>query len=142
MPRRVANGRGLTKRDYEALANFRYALRHFFAFSETAAAAVGLSAQQHQAMLAIKGTAERDHLSIGEIADRLEIRHHSAVELVKRLEKSNLAQRKNDPSDGRKVHIYLTRKADKLIEDLSQAHINELRNIRPVLQNLIRDLKG
>jgi DNA-binding MarR family transcriptional regulator len=75
----------LGKASYEALADFRFALRNFLAFSEKAAAAAGLTAQQHQAMLAIRGAPEGESLTIGQIASRLMIRHHTAVELVDRL---------------------------------------------------------
>ena len=140
MADRARNKRRLSKSDYEALANLRYALREFMAFSKSAAGAVDLSPQQHQALLAIKGAPNRDHLSIGEISERLMVRHHTAVELVGRLEKRGLIQRKSDPSDARRVHIYLTREASDLIETLSHAHIQELQSIRPALENLLAGL--
>ena len=140
MAGRTRKNRRLSKSNYEALANFRYALRKFMAFSERATGAVDLSPQQHQALLAIKGAPNCDHLSIGEISERLMVRHHTAVELVGRLEKRGLIQRKNDPSDARRGHIYLTRKALELIETLSHAHIQELQSIRPALENLLAGL--
>jgi DNA-binding MarR family transcriptional regulator len=138
----ISKTRRLSKRDYESLANFRYALRGFLAFSETAANAVGLSPQQHQALLAIKGSRNRDRLSIGEIGERLGVRHHTAVELVNRLESRGLIKRKSDANDARRVHVHLTRKAGALIETLSHAHIKELQGIRPALERLISGLSG
>lgn len=72
------------KSDYEALAAFRYALRQFLRFSEDAAATEGLSPQQHQALLAIKGFPGRDSVTIGELAEKLQVRHNSAIGLVDR----------------------------------------------------------
>lgn len=132
--------RRLGKSDYEALANFRYAVREFLAFSESAAVAVDLTPQQHQAMLAIKGAPHRDYLSIGEVGERLLVRHHTAVELIGRLEKRKLVRRKSDPNDARRVQIHLTRKALTLLETLSQEHVRELRSIRPALEKMIAGL--
>src|SRR5579859_1886698 len=75
----------LSKADYEALAEFRWSLRHFLGFSEAAARAAGITPQQHQALLAIKGFPGRDKVSVGELAERLQIEHHSAVGLADRL---------------------------------------------------------
>lgn len=127
----------LPKSSYEALADFRYALRCFFAFSEEAVSAVGLTPQQHQALLAIKGNRESDTLGMKELSSRLFIRHHTAVELVDRLEARALVRRVRDPSDGRRVKIELTPKAERLLQSLSIAHLEELRSIKPALQTLI-----
>src|SRR5262245_41714946 len=96
-------GKTLNKSNYEALADFRYAIRAFLAFSAAAAVKVGLSPQQHQALLAIKGSRDRSSLSIQEIAARLMVRHHSTVELINRLQKLGLVKRARDPLDGRRV---------------------------------------
>jgi DNA-binding MarR family transcriptional regulator len=127
----------LTKSNYEALAEFRFALRAFLAFSVTAASEAGLSPQQHQALLAIKGARGRDSLSVQDIAARLMVRHHSAVELVNRLEKLGLAKRARDVLDGRRVQVLLTQKAEHLLQALSIAHLRELRGIRPALVALL-----
>src|SRR5690606_27936368 len=105
--------------DYAALAEFRYQLRKFLAFSETAAARVGLSSRQHQALLTIKGLARSGGIAVGMLADRLLIRQHSAVELVDRLERAGLAQRGPDPEDGRRVLVSLTPTGERRLRALS-----------------------
>jgi DNA-binding MarR family transcriptional regulator len=130
--------RNLTKDDYVALAQFRRALRGFAAFSERAARDAGLTPQQHQALLAIKGAVGTDTLIIGDLAQTLMIRPHSAVELVDRLAHLGLVERRVDATDHRRVHIALTPQADTLLHELSAAHLNELRAIRPALLDLLR----
>jgi DNA-binding MarR family transcriptional regulator len=127
----------LTKADYQALAAFRRALRQFTAFSELAARRAGLTPQQHQALLAIKGAPGADTLVIGDLAHALLIRPHSAVELVDRLVQLGLAERREDPVDHRRVRIALTPRADSLLSELSTAHFKELRAIRPALLDLL-----
>lgn len=129
--------RKFAKKSYEALADFRYALRRFFAFSEQAAGSAGLTPQQYQALLAVKGARERSDLSIGEIAERLMIRHHSAVELVDRLEMGGLVVRLKDKDDARRVAVRLSSKAERLMDGLAAAHLRELEGIRPVLEQLL-----
>ena len=129
--------RKFAKTSYEALADFRYALRRFFAFSEQAAGDAGLTPQQYQALLAIKGARERSDLSIGEIAERLMIRHHSAVELVDRLEKGGLVVRLKDKDDARRVAVRLSPKAERLMDGLAATHLRELEGIRSVLEQLL-----
>ncbi len=128
----------LRKQDYEALAAFRRALRRFMAFSEQAARTARLTPQQHQVLLAIKGAPGRDVLSVGEIAAALMIRPHSAVELIDRLVQLGLVERRADAADHRRVNIALTEAADAALEDLSTAHLEELRRIRPALAGLLR----
>ncbi len=132
---------GLTKANYEALAEFRYALRKFLAFSEEAASTAGLSPQQHQALLAIKGAPGIDWLSISQIADRLLIRHHTAVELVDRLAGLGLVARKADPSDGRRIQVSVTKDGETALRELSSIHIEELKNIRPTLRKLLKQFE-
>jgi len=129
--------RKFPKQSYEALADFRYALRSFFAFSEQAAGAAGLSPQQYQALLAIKGARDRSELGIREIADRLMVRHHTAVELVDRLAKNGFVTRTKDESDARRVLVRLTAKAERTMDGLAAAHLRELKGIRPVLEQLL-----
>jgi DNA-binding MarR family transcriptional regulator len=132
--------RRVTKDDYVALAEFRLALRTFLNFSGEAARAAGLSPQQHQALLAIKGFAERDSVTIGELAAKLFLRHHSAVGLVDRLVKKRLLKRSPDPEDRRKVHVSLTSQGEALIDQLSSVHRNELRRIGPELRRRLETL--
>ena len=94
--------------DYETLARFRYELRRFLAFSEVEANRSGLTAQQHQALMAIRGFSSREPMSIGDLARYMLIRHHTAVELVDRMVKLKIISRSIDPSDGRRVLLELT----------------------------------
>src|SRR5437588_7061226 len=89
--------------DYRALAEFRYQIRRFLRFSEEAAYAAGLEPQQHQLLLAIKGLPEGRKATIGELAERLQLRHHSTVELIDRLVKRELVERHRDEEDQRRV---------------------------------------
>ncbi len=127
--------------DYRALADFRFALREFRAFSEAAAADVGLTSQQHQALLTIKGVGEDNGLSIGKLAERLLIRQHSAVELANRLESAGLAIRAPDPSDGRRVLLRLTAEGEDVLRSLSSSHLHELRSVGPALMQILLDLQ-
>ncbi len=134
--------RRVTKSEYETLANFRYALRQLLHSSEAAALSVGLTPQQHQALLAIKGHPGRDHLTVGELAHRLHIEHHSAVGLVNRLVSQGLAQRERSSDDKRRVYVSLTSQGDELLERLSTAHRAELRRIPPQLQEFLAKAGG
>ncbi len=124
----MAQEKPLDKAEYEALAAFRYGLRSFLHFSEEAANGVGLTPQQHQALLAIKGFPDRDRITIGELAERLRLRHHSAVVRMK------------SPDDGRQVLIALSRHGEEILEQLSAAHRDQLKIIGPELSDLIRRL--
>lgn len=132
--------RGLSATDYGRLAEFRYVLRHFLIFSENAASATGLSAQQHQALLAIKGARGATPVTAGLLAERLGIRHHSAVGLLDRLAGKNLIRRQRNREDRRQVLILLTPKAERLLARLSAAHQGELRRIAPLLRGLLTQL--
>lgn len=123
--------------DYRALAEFRAALRQFLAFSGDAAQTVGLTPQQHQALLVVMGAEEGVPVTIGYLAKRLLLKHHSTVELVDRLTELDLVKRQPDPGDRRRVLIGLTPKARRLLSRLSTAHLEELRRIRPVFAALL-----
>ena len=127
----------IAKADYEALAEFRHALREFLDFSQEAARQAGLAPQQHQALLAIKGYPGRDEVTVKELAERLLLRHHSAVELIDRLEGLGLLRRKADPEDGRRVRVALTAKAERRLADLSATHLEEIRRLGPGLGMLL-----
>ena len=133
----------LSKAEYRLLAAFRYHLRRFLRFSEEAAQAAGLTPRQYQALLAIKGFPQRERVTIGELAEQLQIVHHAAVELVDRLSAQKLVERQNDHEDGRKVFVKLSRSGSKILEKLSAAHRQELRRLGPhilaLLENLILD---
>jgi len=123
--------------DYRALADFRYALRQFLEFSGSAAKSVGLTAQQHQAMLSVIGAPEGQPVTVGFLAERLLLKHHSAVELIDRLVELDLLTRQPDAADRRRVLLALTPKAKRLLTKLSAAHLEELRRIRPVFATLL-----
>jgi len=125
--------------DYQSLANFRYEVRRFLNFSESAARSAGIEPQQHQALLAIKGRPPGFETSIGDVAVRLMIRHHSAVELVDRLEARGWIRRSRSADDGRRVDLRLTPRGEKLLEQLSVAHRNELDSAGP---RLLKALQG
>jgi DNA-binding MarR family transcriptional regulator len=132
--------RRVTKAQYETLASFRYALRLFLRFSEDAAKSVGLTPQQHQALLAIKGFPGRDSVSVGELAERLQLRHHSAVGLIDRLSALDLLQRQPSDQDRRQVDISLTAKGEKLLETLSTTHHSQLEKVAPHITGLLEQL--
>jgi DNA-binding MarR family transcriptional regulator len=133
--------RTLNDSDYQRLAEFRYVLRHFLVFSENAASETGLSAQQHQALLAIKAAASgKTPVTAGLLAERLGIRHHSAVGLVDRLEENVLIKRHRNTKDRRQVLIVLTPKAERMLAQLSAAHQRELKRVAPLLRGLLNQL--
>lgn len=133
----MARPRKLAKAQYETLAAFRYALRQFLRFSEEAAQAAGITAQQHQGLLAIKGYPGRDQITVGELAERLQLRHHSAVGLIDRLVAENLVSRAPSAEDRRQVLIQLTSRGETLLEELSSVHRDELKRIGPEMQLLL-----
>jgi len=122
--------------DFATLAEFRYALRRFTVFSEAEAHAQGLSPQQHQALLTIKGSGN-PALTVGELAERLCIKHHSAVELVSRLVRMGMVERTVDPDDARRVRVSLTAAGEAKLQALSAVHLEQLRLIGPLLIKLI-----
>jgi len=131
----------LRKAHYEALASLRHALRRFQRFSQEAARAAGLTPQQHQALLAIKGFPGRDCVSIGELAERLQLRHHSAVGLVNRLVRRQLVCRAPSADDRRRVEVRLSPRGEARIERLSSAHMRELRHLGPGIRRLLRAIR-
>jgi DNA-binding MarR family transcriptional regulator len=134
--------RRIDKSQYETLAAFRYALRRFLRFSEEAAEAAGITAQQHQALLAIKGFPARDKVSVGELAERLQLRHHSAVGLVDRLAAEKLVVRKASAEDRRQVLVQLTGRGEAVLEKLASVHREQLKRIGPEISQLLERLNG
>jgi len=130
----------ISKTDYETLAEFRYALRCFLRFSENAAETVGLTLQQHQALLFIIGYPGRERITVGELAERLQIRHHSAVGLVDRLEEQGLVERIPNEDDRRQVFITLTDKGIRVLESLASIHREELRHMGPQLCTMLEQI--
>ncbi len=127
----------LRKSHYESLAAIRHALRLFLHFSEEAARGAGLTVQRHQALLVLKGFPGRHPAFITELADRLQIRHHSAVGLVDRLVRRRLLRRTLSATDRRRVELHLTHHGEEVIERLSAIHLQELRQLGPALRDLI-----
>ena len=127
--------------DYEALAQFRYELRKFQSFSKTAANKAGLTPQQHQALLTIRGFSSRDPVSVGDLAQLLLIRHHTAVELMDRMTKLGLLHRIADETDGRRVLVKLTEEGEHRLNRLSKIHLEELRAIAPTLTKILQPFR-
>ncbi|MGH7994005.1 MAG: MarR family transcriptional regulator [Limisphaerales bacterium] len=138
----ATNKRRITRAHYETLAGFRYALRRFLRFSENAAQAAGLTPQQHQALLAIKGFPGRDRITIGELAERLQILHHSAVGLANRLAAEGYLRRLEDRNDRRQVWLALTKRGEIILEQLSAVHREQLQRVGPHIARLLKSLRG
>jgi len=130
--------RSHTLADYASLAELRYQIRRFLHFSEQAARKAGLEPRQHQLMLALKGLPTGVRPRIGELAERLQVRHHSAVELVNRLSAGGYVRRHRGGEDGREVLLSLTPKGEKVLRDLSLHHRAELRMRGPALIEALR----
>ena len=130
--------RSLALADYESLAELRYQIRRFLHFSEQASRMAGLEPHQHQLMLALKGLPKTVRPRIGDVAERLQIRHHSAVELVNRLSAGGYVRRHRGGEDGREVLLSLTPKGEKVLRELSLHHRAELRLRGPALIAALR----
>jgi DNA-binding MarR family transcriptional regulator len=124
--------------NYMDLAAFRYEIRRFLNFSERAARDVGVEPHQHQALLAIKGVPPGSTATVGFLAERLQVQHHSACELSDRLQEKGLIRRWRREADRREVLLQLTRRGEKLLEGLAAAHRTELRVAGPKLMKALR----
>lgn len=131
----------LSDRDYQAVGAFRLALRRFAAFSESSARSVGLTAQQHQALLAIRAHVGPEPMTIGELAASLLIKNHSAVELVGRLVDGELVTRAPSEADRRRILLRLTPQAQDLLEIVTRRNLEELTGNAPMLRELLRTLR-
>ena len=123
--------------DYHALADFRHEIRRFLRFSETAARSAGLEPQQHQLLLALKGLPPDKRPTISVLADRLQIQHHSAVELIDRLSKRGMVRRYRSRTDKRQVYVRLTESGEDVLRRLSLHHLQELKSAGPVLARVL-----
>ena len=119
--------------DYTSLADFRLHIRKFLDFSRGAVEEAGLTAQQHQVLLGIRALGLQGPVVIRTLADWLQLKHHSVIGLVDRLEQRGLVKREHDIEDRRRVRLRLTRPGAALLADLSRAHRNELRAAAPTL---------
>jgi DNA-binding MarR family transcriptional regulator len=130
----------VSQEDYETLAEFRYALRKFTEFSGLAAKAVGLPPQQHQAMMAIRGTPKGSRVTVGWLAERLCSKPQSTSELLSRMERQGLVVRHSSTTDGRQVWVELTDSGRAILDGLASVHREELRRVRPELEKLLNRL--
>jgi DNA-binding MarR family transcriptional regulator len=121
----------VSDRDYERLLELRTGLRRFLHWSEEQADALGLSASQHQLLLAVRGHPGRRGPTIGEVAESLLLRHHSAVGLVRRIP---------DHDDHRVVRLRPTPLGSRRLRQLSERHLDELHRLRPLLEPIWDDL--
>ena len=123
----------LSTADYRSLAAFRYEIRKFLSLSEQAARQVGIEPQQHQLLLALKGLPSGMRPTVGTLAERLLLKHHSVVELTDRLVKKKLLQKRRSPDDGREILLHITVAGERLLRKLSRAHQVELQAAAPAL---------
>ena len=130
----------LTQRDFESLAEFRHQIRRFERFSEQAARDAGLEPRQHQLLLGVKGMPTHARPTIGAIAERLQVEHHSAVELVNRLEAGGMLRRERSSSDRREVQLQLTPRGEKVLRELTVPHREALRLHGPALLESLQQL--
>jgi len=122
----------LTKAEFEALSEFRFQIRRFERFSEDAVQACGITPLQYLLLLHVKGFPGREHASIGELAERLQAKHHGVVALVTRCEEAGYVTRRSDPGDGRRVAVHLTKAGERLLAHLAALHRGELRSLGTV----------
>ena len=132
--------RRISDADYTRLLTVRTGLRQFERWSAEPAAAFGMTASQHQLMLAVRGHPDPQGPTIGQAADYLLIRHHSAVELVDRTEKAGLIMRTRDTADQRAIRLRLAPKGAEALEALSGAHLEELGRLTALFESLIGTL--
>ncbi len=132
----------MTKSQYETLASFRYELRKFLRFSEEAAHEHYLTPLQYQALLAIEGFPGRNQVSIGELAEQLQLTAHNAVGLVDRLEAAKLLERSPCEEDRRRVFVKLTRLGQSKLEKLAAVHSAELRKAGPLLVGMLKRVEA
>ncbi len=131
----------LEQSDFEHLLELRTGLRRFLRWSEEQAKAAGLTAAKHQLLLAVKGHPDPTGPTIGEIADYLVLRHHSAVGLIDRAEQDGLVRRTPDPKTRSVVHVTLTRTGEAKLDALAEAHLEEITHLAPTMQALWRALE-
>jgi DNA-binding MarR family transcriptional regulator len=125
--------------DFENLLVFRTSLRRFLHWSQTQARTVGLTPAQHQLLVAIKGHPGGQDPTISDLAEYLLLRHHSVVELVDRATAAGIVTRCRDAEDGRLTRVALTRDGETRLSRLGPAHLDELRNLAPILDHLVSD---
>lgn len=130
----------VTKEEYTALAEFRHGLRRFLRFSEGAARQHGITPQQHQLLLAIKGFPGREWATVNELAVRLQLQQHSVVGMIDRSEQAGLVVRRPHAGDLRVTEVHLTAQGERVLEALTVAHRDELRRTGEFLATVSRIL--
>lgn len=123
----------LRDRDFRDLADFRYAIRLFLRYAEERARASGITPQQHILLLAVRGHGSYPNISIGDVAERLQVRHHSASRLVERCVQRGLLERRADAADRRKAIVSLTTEGQRILDDITRANRRELRSLESAL---------
>jgi DNA-binding MarR family transcriptional regulator len=123
------------------LAEFRYQVRRFLSFSESAALAAGLQPQQHQLLLQVAGAPEGTAITIAYAAERLGLKHNSTVELVDRSAREGLLSRQTDSGDRRRAILHLTQKGRQVLSQLSGEHARELNELRPRLERALKHIR-
>lgn len=131
--RALAAGGVMTKADFEALAEFRYRLRRFLRFSEEVTRKNGVTALQYQLLLQIRGFPGREWATVGELAERLQAKHHGVVSLISRCEASGWVRRRTGRDDRRRVEVVLTKQGKRLVRKLAHLHRVELLSYRSSL---------
>ncbi len=132
----------LSPEEYQALGEFRYRIRRFLHLSEEAAARAGIEARQYQFLLALRGLIQQERVTIGDLAERLQLRHHSVVGMINRLVARKLIERRRGDSDRRQVYIHLTTRGDDLLRKLALYHRSELVASAPALVSALQALMG
>lgn len=130
----MSSSPSLEQGDFEALSEFRYQLRRFLKFSEDAAHSVGLTPLQYLVLLHIKGYPDRDSVTVGQLAERLQMKHHGAVALVSRCEQAGLVARVQGREDRRQVLVHLTARGETHLRHLAELHRNELKSLSKVFK--------
>ncbi|HEV2696851.1 MAG TPA: MarR family transcriptional regulator [Terriglobales bacterium] len=134
--------KNLTPQDYRSLAEFRHQIRRYLRFSEKIVRNAELEPRQYQLLLALKGLSPEVRPRIAELAERLQIQHHSAVELTDRLEEGGLVRRQRGSKDRREVLVSVTPAGERVIRDLVMYHRTELFSLGPaLLESLHRVLR-
>lgn len=133
--------RKLTDRDFQHLLELRTRLRRFLHWSEDQARAVGLTATQHQLLLAVRGHPDSRGPTIGQVAQYLVLRPHSAVGLVDRTAAAGFVERVADPVRPGTVRLRLTPAGSERLEDLAAFHLEELAGLAPSMESLWRGLR-
>jgi DNA-binding MarR family transcriptional regulator len=132
----------LSNTDYRSLAAFRFEIRKFLAFSEQAARSVGIEPQQHQLLLAVRGMSSDARPTIRAAAERLCVKHHTAVALVDKLERRGLLMRERGSEDKREVLLRLTLEGEAMLRELSALHRDQLQTVGPAMVSALQTILG